>query len=223
MGISFIQEGHGEREREEGEEGVSLPALPQGVRLFLIALVLVSSCWSWVDRASGYNAPFFGLRASVISSESMEAVNPEFEDFLEGHDDRYRKNDVVIARMPSSLEELEVYDVILFLDDDLGLICHRIVQIDEDTGKIWTRGDANNRLDGVVDFEDVKGKVVSSIPGIGIVTLYLNSPYGLLGVSLAFLILFSAELYLEHERERKGKEGCRSEHEPGEKGFPDEI
>ena len=163
---------------------------------FLIALVLVSSAWSLADRISGYNAPFFGLRASVISSESMEAVNPEFEDFLEGHEDRYRKNDLVIALMPSSLEDLEVYDVILFLDDDLGLICHRIVQIDEDTGKIWTRGDANNRLDGVVDFEDVKGKVVSSIPGIGIVTLYLNSPYGLLGVSLAFLILFSAELYL---------------------------
>ena len=73
------------------------------------------------------------------------------------------------------------------------------------------------------DFEDVKGKVVSSIPGIGVVTLYLNSPYGLLGVSLAFLILFSAELYLEHEREKEGKEGCRSEHEPGEKGYPDEI
>lgn len=195
----------------------------KGLVFFLIALVLVSSCWSWVDRASGYNAPFFGLRASVISSESMETVNPEYEDFLEGHDDRYRKNDLVIALMPSSLEELEVYDVILFLDDDLGLICHRIVQIDEDTGKIWTRGDANNRLDGVVDFEDVKGKVVSSVPGIGVVTLYLNSPYGLLGVSLAFLILFSAELYLEHEREREGKEGCRSEHEPGEKGFPDEI
>ena len=195
----------------------------KGFVFFLIALVLVSSCWSWVDRASGYNAPFFGLRASVISSESMEAVNPEFEDFLEGHDDRYRKNDLVIALMPSSLEELEVYDVILFLDDDLGLICHRIVQIDEGTGKIWTRGDANNRLDGVVDFDDVKGRVVSSIPGIGVVTLYLNSPYGLLGVSLAFLILFAAELYLEHEREREGKEGCRSEHEPGEKGFPDEI
>ena len=121
--------------------------------------------------------------------------------------------------MPSSLEDLEVYDVILFLDDDLGLICHRIVQIDEDTGKIWTRGDANNRLDGVVDFEDVKGKVVSSIPGIGVVTL----SYGLLGVSLAFLIFFSAELYLEREREKEEKDGCRSEHEPGEKGFPDEI
>lgn len=195
----------------------------KGLVFFLIALVLVSSCWSWVDRASGYNAPFFGLRASVISSESMETVNPEYEDFLEGHDDRYRKNDVVIARMPSSFEELELYDVILFLDEDLGLICHRIVQIDEDTGKIWTRGDANNRLDGVVDFEDVKGKVVSSVPGIGVVTLYLNSPYGLLGVSLAFLILFSAELYLEHEKEREGKERCRSEHEPGEKGYPDEI
>ena len=84
----------------------------KGLVFFLIALVLVSSCWSWVDRASGYNAPFFGLRASVISSESMETVNPEYEDFLEGHDDRYRKNDVVIARMPSSLEELEVYDAI---------------------------------------------------------------------------------------------------------------
>ncbi len=195
----------------------------KGLVFFPIALVLLSSFWSWIDRASGYSAPFFGLRASVISSESMASVNLEYEDFLEGHEDRYRKNDLVIAAMPSSLEDLQVYDVILFLDDDLGLICHRIVQIDEDTGKIWTRGDANNRLDGVVDFEDVKGKVISSIPGIGVVTLYLNSPYGLLGVSFAFLFLFSAELYLEHEKGKREKGEARSEHEPGEKGFPDPI
>lgn len=159
-----------------------------------IAIVVSFSLWLTIDRLSGYNASLFGLRLSVISSESMSRVHEDNIEFLAGHDDRYYKNDMVIAFEVKSLDELDIYDVILFLDDNLGLICHRIVRIDEDAGKIWTKGDANNVMDGVVEFDEVKGKVVASVPQIGVVTLYLRSPYGILGVSLSFFFLFGGML-----------------------------
>ncbi len=139
---------------------------------------------------TSYNASLFGLRLSVISSSSMASVHQENVEFLKGHEDRYYKNDLIFALEVDSIEDLGIYDVILFVDDDYGLMCHRIVRIDVSEEKIWTRGDANNILDGVVDFHDVKGKVVGVIPQIGALTLYLHSPYGILGVSLAFFFLF---------------------------------
>lgn len=173
------------------------------VSSIFIILFIVATCWMLIDRISNYNFPFFGLRASVISSPSMASVNSEYEDFLKGRDDRLYVNDLIFTYKVDSIEDLNVYDIITFVNDDNELICHRIIEINVEDNKIWTRGDANNKLDGVVEFEEVKGRYIGKIPGIGVVTLYLNSAYGLLGVSIAFTFIFGGAIILELDKHKK--------------------
>lgn len=171
----------------------------------LIILLIVISLWLMIDRISGYNFSFFGLRSSVISSDSMSEVNVRHEDrdYLLEKEERLYKNDLIFTYDASSIEDLEVYDIVTYVDSNNNLICHRIVQIDIEENKIWTQGDANNARDGVIEFEDIKGVYIGKISSLGAVTLYLQSPYGLFGISIAFLFIFGAAIILELDKSKK--------------------
>ena len=171
----------------------------------LIILLIVISLWLMIDRISGYNFSFFGLRSSVISSDSMSEVNVRHEDrdYLLENEERLYKNDLIFTYDASSIEDLEVYDIVTYVDSNNNLICHRIVQIDIEENKIWTQGDANNARDGVIEFEDIKGVYIGKISSLGAVTLYLQSPYGLFGISIAFLFIFGAAIILEIDKDKK--------------------
>ena len=171
----------------------------------LIILLIVISLWLMIDRVSGYNFSFFGLRSSVISSDSMSEVNVRHEDrdYLLENEERLYKNDLIFTYDASSIEDLEVYDIVTYVDSNNNLICHRIVQIDIEENKIWTQGDANNARDGVIEFEDIKGVYIGKISSLGAVTLYLQSPYGLFGISIAFLFIFGAAIILEIDKNNK--------------------
>ena len=171
----------------------------------LIILLIVISLWLMIDRISGYNFSFFGLRSSVISSDSMSEVNVRHEDrdYLLENEERLYKNDLIFTFDASSIEDLEVYDIVTYVDSNNNLICHRIVQIDIEENKIWTQGDANNARDGVIEFEDIKGVYIGKISSLGAVTLYLQSPYGLFGISIAFLFIFGAAIILELDKSKK--------------------
>lgn len=171
----------------------------------LIILLIVISLWLMIDRISGYNFSFFGLRSSVISSDSMSEVNLRHEDrdYLLENEERLYKNDLIFTYDASSIEDLIVYDIVTYVDSNNNLICHRIVQIDIEENKIWTQGDANNARDGVIEFEDIKGVYIGKISSLGAVTLYLQSPYGLFGISIAFLFIFGAAIILELDKSKK--------------------
>lgn len=171
----------------------------------LIILLVIISLWLMIDRISGYNFSFFGLRSSVISSDSMSEVNVRHEDrdYLLENEERLYKNDLIFTYDASSIEVLEVYDIVTYVDSNNNLICHRIVQIDIEENKIWTQGDANNARDGVIEFEDIKGVYIGKISSLGAVTLYLQSPYGLFGISIAFLFIFGAAIILEIDKNKK--------------------
>lgn len=171
----------------------------------LIILLIVISLWLMIDRISGYNFSFFGLRSSVISSDSMSEVNVRHEDrdYLLENEERLYKNDLIFTYDASSIEDLELYDIVTYVDSNNNLICHRIVQIDIEENKIWTQGDANNARDGVIEFEDIKGVYIGKISSLGAVTLYLQSPYGLFGISIAFLFIFGAAIILELDKSKK--------------------
>lgn len=171
----------------------------------LIILLVVISLWLMIDRISGYNFSFFGLRSSVISSDSMSEVNVRHEDrdYLLENEEKLYKNDLIFTYDASSIEDLQIYDIVTYVDSNNNLICHRIVQIDVEENKIWTQGDANNARDGVIEFEDIKGVYIGKISSLGAVTLYLQSPYGLFGISIAFLFIFGAAIILELDKSKK--------------------
>ncbi len=97
-------------------------------------------------------------------------------------------------------EEIEVGQAITFvLNEDLVVATHRVIEIDEENQRFYTKGDANQSADGApVHFKNLIGIPLFSIPFLGYVSSYIQSPPGLY-VALAagavlLLLLFLPEL-----------------------------
>jgi len=135
----------------------------------------------------------FGIGAAVVLSGSME--------------DALSVNDVIIVR---ESEEYNVRDIVVY-DDGRDLIVHRIVEKDGDM--ITTQGDANPTPDDSINIKSVKGKVVFSVPYLGVVINALRSPVGAIIIILAAILLtecsFRRKKESDEERLKKIKEEIR--------------
>lgn len=115
-------------------------------------------------------------------------------------------------------KDLKEGDVITFLLDEDTVATHRIVQVlpDEQDPQVLryrTKGDANNAPDGTpVHYKNVIGTPVFTIPYLGFVANYIQSPPGsyfaiAAGFILLFLIflpnLFSEEQAKEDKEKKK--------------------
>lgn len=139
----------------------------QSIVLSLLGLILALSLWQTVARMVFHQDPpyLFGYAQLTVLSGSME---PEFSagDFLIIHEETdYRVGDVVTFR------------------DEGALTTHRIVE--EGPQGYTTKGDFNNVPDSQsVSGEQIVGKVVLVIPGLGQVLLFLRTPTGLMVILL---------------------------------------
>lgn len=93
-------------------------------------------------------------------------------------------------------EEVRTGDVITFRDGaDDPPVTHRVVEVVETDGEVRyrTAGDNNDNVDaGLVHPDDLIGKVWFTIPFVGYVTQFANTPAGaavLVGVPIALLVL----------------------------------
>lgn len=128
-------------------------------------------------------------------------------------------------------EEVQVGDPITFvMNEDLVVATHRVIEVDEEKGAFYTKGDANAAPDGSpVLFENLIGKPVFTIPYLGYVADYVQNPPGtyIAVAACAFLIMltFLPDLFAKEEdeeeepakkRTRKGREarGVRPEPKP---------
>ena len=71
-------------------------------------------------------------------------------------------NDVVIVKITKDIKK---DDIITYINDDV-IITHRVVEQNDE--QIITKGDANNDLDKPIQRDMVLGKVVKTIPRLGI-------------------------------------------------------
>lgn len=71
-------------------------------------------------------------------------------------------NDVVIVKIT---KDIKIDDIITYINDDV-IITHRVVEQNDE--QIITKGDANNDLDKPIQRDMVLGKVVKTIPRLGI-------------------------------------------------------
>lgn len=157
------------------------------ILLAFIGLFAFRQLWNFVDSKNGSHHPFFGRKDTVIVTGSMSFVAEKNKEELEGITNQIQINDVVVTSNRITYDSLEVHDIILFRSDK-GDICHRIVKkYVSDDGKemIITRGDANEIVDGAIEYTDVIGKVVKVRPKAGYIVSFVNSPYFLLGISIA--------------------------------------
>lgn len=97
-------------------------------------------------------------------------------------------------------EEVEVGQPITFvLNEDLVVATHRVVEINEENQHFYTKGDANESVDGSpVHFNNLIGVPVFSIPYLGYVSNYIQNPPGLYVAIAAgavlLLLMFLPEL-----------------------------
>lgn len=103
---------------------------------------------------------------------------------------------IVVKRV--SIDEVNVGDIITFDShiEGIGIIAHRAIEVFDDHGKIGisTKGDNVEEPDGwVVHDEDFVGKVVSSVPSMGI---FLIEPvrYGIVAIIVITAISLLHEL-----------------------------
>ena len=68
----------------------------------------------------------------------------------------------------SSIDDIQVGDVITFYINDNTVVTHRVIDKDNDTESFHTKGDANETEDGgSVAYDKVVGKVVLNVPYLG--------------------------------------------------------
>lgn len=118
--------------------------------------------------------------------------------------------------------KLKKDDVITYYLDKNTLSTHRIVEIvkDEKTNetKYRTKGDANEKEDAVlVEYKNIKGKVMFSIPLLGYILNFINTTSGKIIVGSIFIALISfviiIELITEDDKQPKSKRRNKNEKE----------
>lgn len=126
----------------------------------------------------------FGTGTAVIMSGSME---PEISVY-----------DFIIVRKS---ENYVLNDIVTFVENG-KLVTHRIVEQKEDV--FVTRGDVNNTEDPAISKNEILGKVVKVVPGVGRITLFLQKPIGML--CLMMLLLGGMELSFRRTKSKKRKQ-----------------
>ena len=126
--------------------------------LVLISLVVGVNLYLWNAQSLTGNAlPMpFGYGAALVLTGSMEpTINAE---------------DLILV---SAHESYDVGDIVVYQSGKI-LVVHRIIRAEESS--LITQGDANQAEDKPVAVDDIKGKVIAVIPGLGTIARILKSP-----------------------------------------------
>ncbi len=149
----------------------------QSALLVLLSVILLCNIYVIVTKAP----TVFGWSWAVVLSGSME---PEIA-----------VNDLIVNKAQDSYK---VGDVITF-ENGNSLITHRIVG--ENAMGFITQGDANNTEDSnPVAQERILGKVVLTVPKVGIAVGYLKTPLGMLCMILMGFCLIEIPYLLERRK-----------------------
>lgn len=130
----------------------------------------------------------FGYSPYIILSGSMEPV--------------YGTGSMVYVESVEP-ESVEVDDVISFVfDEDLTVVTHRVVEIDEENSRFTTKGDANDTIDGgTVHFNNLLGVVAFGVPYLGYIYSYFTSTPGIYIAIVGFIWLIVGAILLEVQKE----------------------
>ena len=138
----------------------------------------------------------------VVATNSMAFKNEENR-YLENINNQFNANDIVIVKKVNNINELKLYDVISYINEDNVNIIHRIIEIDNDS--IITRGDSNNISDKPIKFSQVVGVYTNfKIPKLGLIVFFLESYFGVLCIiSIYYLLILCSIIFSKINREEK--------------------
>lgn len=132
-----------------------------------------------------------GLQVFNVISGSMEPT--------------YSVGDLIYVKTVDP-DSVKVGDPITFvLNEELVVATHRVVAVDRENRHFTTKGDANSTEDAApVHFNNLVGIPVFSIPLLGYVSAYIQSPPGMY-VAIALGVVLLAAVFLPDFLEKKTK------------------
>lgn len=138
-------------------------------------IIIFSNLYLGINKAITHNPvpKIFGYSPLIVMSGSMEPAI-------------YPGDLVVIREQPA--EEYQIGDVATYLQGET-VYTHRIV--DQENGLFVLKGDSNNAVDDSIAPSQFVGKVIFTIPKIGIAIVFFKRPAGmaLLALALMFFII----------------------------------
>ena len=139
----------------------------------------------------------FGVAPYTVLSGSMEPTYPV--------------GSLIYVR-EVDVSTLKVGDPITFvLNEDLVVATHRVVEIDPAEREFTTKGDANSNVDAnPVHFNNLVGVPVFSIPYLGYVSAYIQSPPGMY-IAIGFGALLLVMVFLPDMLTKKSKADKKDE------------
>lgn len=151
------------------------------ILIYNIILIIASSA----NKMNFIN--IFGYKSYIIKTNSMEPT--------------ININDVIITKKVEK-DEIKTGDVITFMQNG-EVITHRITQIDAN-GEYTTKGDNNNIEDTFkIDYENIEGKHVLTIPYLGKVVQALDNKIVFLIITLIVLIFMLITIQNQEKRENR--------------------
>ena len=157
----------------------------------LVCVVVLAAVFLMGSRLLGY-------RVFNIVSGSMEPV--------------YRVGDLIYVQEVDP-NTIQPGDVITFvLNEDLVVATHRVVRIDAEKQRFYTKGDANDTADAApVHYNNVIGVPKLRIPLLGYVSNYIQHPPGsYIAVAIGALLIVAVFLAVPNLRSKIFK-GSRKE------------
>ena len=154
------------------------------VTTVLVVLVVVFAVFLMGSR-------LVGLQVFHVVSPSMEPT--------------YSEGDLLYVKTVDP-DSVKVGDPITFvLNEDLVVATHRVVAIDSENRQFTTNGDANETEDAApVHFNNLIGVPVFSIPLLGYVSAYIQSPPGMY-VAIGLGVVLLAAVFLPDLLTKKAK------------------
>ncbi len=165
--------------------GWTFTGIGLAVIAFLLFVVSVLAVDRFVNRSPVPS--FFGVATLVVATGSMSGIE---------------EGDLIIVKRA---DEYKIGDIVTFLGQgDEIPTTHRIIRIDGD--KFYTKGDANNAEDPrAVLKEDVVGKVVGTVPYVGLFFRWLKEELGWLYLVAGIAVIASGIVLLKYFSQPKSK------------------
>lgn len=138
-----------------------------GTLKFIIGAVLILYVGILAFQRFSNSGNIAGFRVYTIATGSMEPV--------------LEVGDVIVIK-EATYEELKVKDIITYESRAAGtegmIITHRIIDMDDETKRLETKGDANEAVDPVIEDDQVLGKFVYKFTLISMLTKLVRNKIG---------------------------------------------
>ena len=138
-----------------------------------------------------------GTKVFAVATPSMEAEIPEGSLVFVRESEEYTEGDVITAKL---------------LGDNDNTFTHRIVSVDTENDLVYTKGDSNLSPDRLpTAMSDIIGKVVFSVPYLGLLALNFNSTTVILVLAAVLLVLMLVRFVLHKKSDKEVTENEKNQ------------